>query len=148
TYELPERAVDTAMYAGSISTALPFARKKSVELLRAAYKSREDAARRIPAEWTKFYEQQHPAAYRQHKTEIETSGRGVLAIYNRTIFPDMKVDWGRYPNNVGHTDFPGCFRCHDESHTASDGRKITQDCSACHNLLATEEPSPKILTDL
>ena len=148
SYELPERAVDNAMYAGSISPALPFARKKSVELLRAKYASRDEAARRIPAEWAKFYQEQQPAAYSQHKDEVEKSGKGVLAIYNRNIFPDMKVDWGRYPVNVGHTDFPGCFRCHDESHTASDGRKITQDCSACHNLLATEEPSPKILTDL
>jgi hypothetical protein len=148
SYELPERAVDNAMYAGSISAALPFARKKSVELLRAKYSGRDDAARRIPAEWQKFYEQQYPAAYSQHKAEVEKSGKGVLAIYNRNIFPEMKVDWGRYPVNVGHTDFPGCFRCHDESHVASDGRKITQDCSACHNLLATEEPNPKILTDL
>jgi len=148
SYELPERAVDNAMYAGSISAALPFARKKSVEMLRAKYASREEAARRIPAEWNKFYAQQYPAAYSQHKAEVESSGRGVLAIYNRNIFPDMKVDWGHYPNNIGHTDFPGCFRCHDEAHASSDGRKITQDCSACHNLLATEEPNPKILTDL
>jgi NapC/NirT cytochrome c family, N-terminal region len=148
SYELPERAVDTAMYNGQISAALPFARKKSVELLRAAYASREEAARKIPAEWQKFYEESHPAAFVEHKAEVGASGRAVLAIYNRNIFPDMKVTWGHYPNNVGHTDFPGCFRCHDDSHASADGRKITQDCSACHNLLAMEEPSPKILTDL
>jgi hypothetical protein len=142
SYELPERAVDNAMYAGQISPALPFARKKSLELLRAKYSSRDDAARRIPAEWAKFYEQNHASAYAQHKAEVESSGRGVLGIYNRNIFPDMKVDWGHYPTNVGHTDFPGCFRCHDDSHASSDGRKITQDCSACHNLLSVDEPSP------
>jgi formate-dependent nitrite reductase cytochrome c552 subunit len=148
SYELPERAVDNAMYSGSISAALPFARKKSVELLRATYGGRDAAARKIPAEWAKYYQQSYPAAYNEHKAEVESSGRAVLAIYNRNIFPEMKVTWGRYPVNVGHTDFPGCFRCHDDSHAASDGRKITQDCSACHNLLAMEEPSPKILTDL
>jgi hypothetical protein len=148
SYELPERAVDNALYSGQISAALPFARKKSVELLRAEYSSREDAAHKIPAAWEKFYQESHPAAYAQHKSEVESSGRAVLAIYNRNIFPDMKVGWGRYPVNIGHTDFPGCFRCHDENHVAADGRKITQDCSACHNLLAMEEPSPKILNDL
>jgi nitrate/TMAO reductase-like tetraheme cytochrome c subunit len=147
SYELPERAVDNAMYAGSISAALPFARKKSVELLRATYAGRDDAARKIPAQWEKFYEQSDPA-YNEHKAEVSRSGNAVLAIYNRNIFPDMKVTWGRYPVNVGHTDFPGCFRCHDDSHASGDGRKITQDCGACHNLLAMEEPSPKILTDL
>jgi hypothetical protein len=148
SYELPERAVDNAMYAGTISAALPFARKKSVELLRATYAGRDDAARKIPAQWEKYYQQSYPAAYIEHKAEVARSGKAVLAIYDRNIFPEMKVTWGRYPVNVGHTDFPGCFRCHDDSHASSDGRKITQDCSACHNLLAMEEPSPKILTDL
>jgi hypothetical protein len=60
----------------------------------------------------------------------------------------MKVKWGSYPNNLGHMDFPGCFRCHDGEHTAAGGAKIEQDCSSCHSLLATEEASPKILTDL
>jgi hypothetical protein len=147
-YELPERAVDNAMYAGLISPALPFARKQSLELLRANYPSREAAARTIPAAWEKFYRESYPAAYAGREAEVAGSGRAVLAIYNRNIFPDMKVTWGHYPNNVGHTDFPGCFRCHDDSHASADGRKITQDCSACHNLLAMEEPNPKILTDL
>jgi hypothetical protein len=72
----------------------------------------------------------------------------VLAVYDRNIFPEMKVTWGTYPNNIGHTDFPGCFRCHDGNHTAQDGRSITQDCNACHNLLAMDEANPKVLTDL
>jgi hypothetical protein len=72
----------------------------------------------------------------------------VLAIYNRNIFPAMKVNWGTYPNNVGHTDFPGCFRCHDGAHTGPGDKTITQDCGACHNLLAVDEAQPKILTDL
>jgi hypothetical protein len=148
TFELPERAVDNAMYSGQISAALPFARKKSVELLRATYPSREEAARRIPAEWQKYYEQSFPAVYAEHRAEVGSSGNQVLAIYNRNLFPAMKVNWGVYPVNIGHTDFPGCFRCHDDSHASADGRKITQDCGACHNLLAMEEPSPKILTDL
>jgi NapC/NirT cytochrome c family, N-terminal region len=66
SYDLPERAVDNAMYAGSISAALPFARKKSVELLRATYAGRDEAARKIPAEWEQFYEQSYPAAYIEH----------------------------------------------------------------------------------
>jgi hypothetical protein len=29
-------------------------------------------------------------------------------------------------------DSPGCFRCHDDEHKASDGRVIKQDCELCH----------------
>jgi NapC/NirT cytochrome c family, N-terminal region len=147
-YELPERAVDTAMYSHLISPALPFAKKKSVELLKANYASREEAAVKIPATFEKFYQETYPAEYAQHRGDVKAGGRAVLAIYDRNIFPEMKVTWGKYPLNVGHTDFPGCFRCHDEAHTSSTGKKITQDCSACHNMLAVEEASPKILTDL
>ncbi|MGC2764001.1 MAG: hypothetical protein WB607_00725 [Candidatus Acidiferrum sp.] len=43
--------------------------------------------------------------------------------------------------------FPGCFRCHDGSHTSADGQTISKDCSAGHNLLALQEEKPKILTD-
>jgi hypothetical protein len=60
----------------------------------------------------------------------------------------MKVTWGVYPNNIGHTDFPGCFRCHDDAHTSADGRKVSQDCNSCHQLLAMEESAPEILTQL
>ncbi len=60
----------------------------------------------------------------------------------------MRMNWGIYPNNIGHNDFPGCFRCHDEQHASADGRKISQDCNSCHCLLAMEEAAPKILTEL
>jgi hypothetical protein len=53
-----------------------------------------------------------------------------------------------HPNNLGHNDFPGCFRCHDASHTSADGQSITNDCDTCHNLLAVEEENPKVLQDL
>ena len=76
------------------------------------------------------------------------SANAVADIYLRNIFPEMKVTWGVHPNNLGHNDFPGCFRGHDSSHTGSDGQTISNDCSACHNLLAVQEENPKVLTDL
>jgi len=58
------------------------------------------------------------------------------------------VAWGIYPNYLGHTDSPGCFRCHDGNHSSADGRTISNDCATCHDLLAVSEKDPKILTDL
>ena len=148
SYKLPERAVDEAMFAGDLSATLPFAHKKGVEILKKEYASREAAAARIPAAFEAFYSQTYPDVYRGRQAEVAKSARNLLAIYNRNVFPAMKVTWGSYPNNIGHTDFPGCFRCHDDSHASADGRKVTQDCGACHNLLAMEEAAPKVLTDL
>jgi hypothetical protein len=46
----------------------------------------------------------------------------------------MKVGWGTYQNNIGHLNFPGCFRCHDDNHKAKDGSVISQDCELCHSM--------------
>lgn len=148
TFQLPERAVDESMSNGAISSSLPFAKKTSLVVLKENYPSAAAAAQAIPASFEAFYKQNYPEIYSRQKADIEHSARTVLAIFNRNVFPEMKVKWGSYPNNLGHNDFPGCFRCHDDSHTAAGGLKITQDCSACHSLLAVEEQSPKVLTDL
>ena len=148
SFKLPERAVDEALFAGDLSPDLPFAKKKCVEILRKDYPSRAEAAARIPAALETFYRETYPAIYAGRRAEVLKTARGLLAIYDRNVFPEMKIGWGTYPNNIGHTDFPGCFRCHDDSHASADGRKVTQDCNACHNLLAMEEAAPKVLTDL
>jgi len=147
-YELPERAVDRALNAGQISPSLPFAKKRAVEIVKAGYATREEAAQKIPAAFESYYRDTYPAIWAERRAEVTSAAEQVLAVYDRNIFPEMKVAWGTYPNNIGHTDFPGCFRCHDGNHAAQDGRTVTQDCNACHNLLAMDEANPKVLTEL
>ena len=61
----------------------------------------------------------------------------------------MNVSWGTHPNNIGHNDSPGCFRCHDGNHSnKANTATITNDCSVCHNLVVSGEPHPKLLADL
>jgi hypothetical protein len=140
--------MDKAMALGEIPVALPFIKKKGVELLKTDYRSSKEAAAKLPAALAAFYEQNYPELYRQRTQAILQTGKAVLAIYNRNVFPDLKVTWGTYPNNLGHTDFPGCFRCHDGSHTAENGKVIAQDCNTCHEPLAMDETAPGILKTL
>jgi nitrate/TMAO reductase-like tetraheme cytochrome c subunit len=148
SYDLPERGVDKAMTAGLISSALPFAKKKAVEIIKQNYTSRDEAAQKIPAAFAKYYQESYPAIWNSRQAEVTASSKQVLEVWNRNIFPAMKVTWGAYPVNIGHNDFPGCFRCHDGGHNSQDGKSISQDCNACHNLLAMDEANPKVLTDL
>ena len=147
-FQLPERAVDEAMAANRVSPDLPFAKKKSVELLRAEYPDRDTAARKIPASFAEFYRTTYPDRYQSHRALVESSGQQVAQIYLRNVFPNMKITWGTYPNNIGHEDFLGCFRCHDGNHKSADGKLISDDCEACHTVLAQEESDPKVLADL
>jgi nitrate/TMAO reductase-like tetraheme cytochrome c subunit len=148
TFELPERAVDRAFSEGFLSRDLPFLKKKAVELLKATYPDRAAARERIAAGLTEFYKTTYPAAYGDHRALVEAASQKLVAIYERNVFPEMKVAWGTHPNNIGHEDFLGCFRCHDENHKSADGKTISQDCDACHTILAAEESNPKVLADL
>jgi hypothetical protein len=148
TFDLPDRALDRAMVAGQVSTALPFVKKTALEVLKATYRTQEEAAQRIPVAFEAFYKQTYPALWTSKQAEVTASAQAVASIYERNVFPEMNVTWGKYPLNIGHTDFPGCFRCHDGSHATKDGRSITQDCTACHSLLSMDEKNPKVLTDL
>src|SRR5215471_15500572 len=63
SYDLPERGMDKAMAAGLISSSLPFVKKKGVEILKGNYLSRDEAARKIPGAFIKYYQDTYPAIY-------------------------------------------------------------------------------------
>ena len=147
-FQLPERAVDEALAAGRMSPRLPWLKKQAVALLRAEYPDQETALRRIPEGLDRFYREQHAEVYAKERALVEQAGKAAAAIYGRNVFPNMKVTWGTHPNHLGHDDFPGCFRCHDDNHKSRDGRVISQDCNACHSVLAMDESDPKVLADL
>jgi hypothetical protein len=147
-FELPEGAVEARMSRGLISPDLPYIRKKAVELLKADYADRDTAKSRIVEGVTSYYRSTYPDIYNTKRALVEQAADNVASIYLRNVFPEMKVHWGVHPNNLGHNDFPGCFRCHDGSHTSADGQTISNDCTACHNLLAVQEENPKVLADL
>jgi hypothetical protein len=147
-FEMPERAVDKAMGDGRISTKLPYVKREAVAALKATYADRETASRKIPAALGDFYRTKYPSVYQNDRAAVEAASEQVKAIYLRNIFPEMNVTWGVHPNNIGHEDFLGCFRCHDGKHKSSDGRVIADDCESCHQVLALEEENPKILADL
>jgi hypothetical protein len=148
TFELPENALDKQMSIGQISPDLPYIKKKAVELLKVNYTTREVARQNITSEITAFYQTNYPEIDRAKRALVQQAGQAVANIYLRNVFPDMRVTWGTHPNNLGHNDSPGCFRCHDGNHTSADGQTITNDCSACHQILASGEEHPKILSDL
>lgn len=147
-FDLPEDAVNRAMAAGRIRPSLPYAHKVSVELLKRSYSSKLAAQTQLPEALREYYRANHFSVYNSQRAQIEEAATALLEIYNGNIFPEMNMTWGTHANNLGHQDFPGCFRCHDGNHKSKEGRMITQDCSACHNLLAMEDPDPKILHEL
>ena len=148
TFSPPDRALDAAFAVGMLPTTLPYLKKTGMTALKATYASSEEAARRIPEAIEGYYKQSHPEIYASRAADVQRAGRHVAEIYSRNVFPDLKVTWGTYRNNIGHDTSPGCFRCHDEQHATSEGKTITMDCAACHEAIAVEEASPDVLKTL
>ena len=148
SFETPEEALNKDMAIGSPSASLPFAHKRGLALIKVNYTSEEEANKKITSGFEDFYRSQYPLIWDNQRPQIEQGAKALTSIYGRNVFPFMKVGWGTHPNNLGHNDYPGCFRCHDGNHNSKAGESITNDCSMCHNLLAVDEPNPKLLTEI
>ncbi|MGA2085991.1 MAG: NapC/NirT family cytochrome c [Terracidiphilus sp.] len=148
TFVTAEDALNRAMADGAISPELPWVHKEGLELLKASYASEAEAQTRIPQQLLEFYRAQHPEVLTAKAALVKQAGDELATLYSQNVFPFMKMTWGTHPNHIGHMSYPGCFRCHDGDHAAKDGKSITQDCAACHNLLAVDEAKPKVLADL
>lgn len=129
-----ERAVDRALAAGEIPGNLPFVRREIVKAVKASYPSQDVAAESIGNAIREFYRAQHATVFAAQRQDVERAVSGAGRVYRRNVFPEMRVGFGTYPNNIGHTDSPGCFRCHDDSHKTRDGKVIGQDCDTCHSV--------------
>lgn len=127
-YASPERAVDAAIVQGLIPRGLPFARREAVAAVSPDYPNRQAALEAIASRLREHYREDSSVDPRL----VERAIAGAQTVWSTSVFPAMKVGWGTYPNHIGHIDFPGCFRCHDDEHVTTDGRAITQDCELCH----------------
>lgn len=144
----PERAVDQLMSDGKLPATLPLFRKAAIEVLKADY-LQGAAESGIPARLMSYYQKNQPGVHTAQQAELLQAGRELTRLYQRNVFPAMNIKWGAYPQHIGHTDSPGCFRCHgDELKSSTPGKAITQDCEACHKVIGVEEKNMKALQEL
>ncbi len=127
--QAPNDAVDLAMALGQIDTTLPFIKTNAVFALTRDYTNRADAVQSIAT----FLASRYPP-----QPSLNRTIAAVQSCYTNNFFPEMKANWRVYPNNIGHKDWPGCFRCHDGKHETADGQRTIKanDCNACHVILA------------
>jgi nitrate/TMAO reductase-like tetraheme cytochrome c subunit len=132
----PSRAVDIAMSIGRLDPTIPSVKKEAVDVLAAKYASTPEAEAAIAEKLSTYYDSQHAHFAAGHRATIERAIAAVREIYRLNFFPEMRVDWKAYPDNIGHLTAPGCYRCHDGNHVSADGKTVTHDCDACHVILA------------
>ena len=128
-YKTPDNAVSLAMSLDKIDRSLPFIKTNAILALTRPYTNQAEAMDGIAA----LLNARYPA-----RPGTARSIEAVREIYRDYFFPEMKANWRAYPDNIGHKDWPGCYRCHDDLHKTSDGKqKIPgSDCTVCHTILA------------
>ncbi|MBZ0300913.1 MAG: NapC/NirT family cytochrome c [Anaerolineae bacterium] len=127
------RAVDEALARGDVSRDIPFIRTRGVELLDTAYNTIDDAKASI-ASLDAYYRDNYPDFYGDGAEKVSQAVDVLTQIYEDSNYPEQLLNWTTHPNNVGHRDSPGCFRCHDGEHFNADGEAIRLECNLCHTI--------------
>ncbi len=130
----PDSAVDRAMTTGLIQRTLPWAKKVVVDALVRDYPTREKAREGLKKEIEGFYREKYPSIFQSRKADVDNAVETAIGIYDRSVFPDMKVNWKTYATNIGHRNWPGCFRCHDGRHVSEKGKVLSMECTECHTM--------------
>ena len=132
----PRANIDYELYTGAIDPSLPYIKREAMRILWGTYDSEEAAAEEAD-KLADFYKTSYPDIYETKLAQIQVAIDQIKTLYRKTAVPEMKVTARTYKNNLGHTDFPGCFRCHDGGHfKVVDGvatkTPIPSTCDTCH----------------
>jgi nitrate/TMAO reductase-like tetraheme cytochrome c subunit len=132
----PRVGLDYELSTGGVDATLPYIKREGMRILWSSYPDAETA----DAEADKlvgFYEQHYPDIAATKGAQIAAAVDEIKILYRLTATPEMKVTAATYPDNMGHNDYPGCFRCHDGGHVlVEDGvalkKTIPSSCDTCH----------------
>ena len=144
----PAAEVDAALADGRIDSSLPFIKREALRVLKAEYPSQNEARMAISREITSFYGTNYADQAESHATAVKAAGKTLGDLWAANVFPQMKVTWNTYVDQLGHQQSPGCLRCHDNKHVAADGAKISKSCGLCHHVVAEDEAAPEALKAL
>jgi nitrate/TMAO reductase-like tetraheme cytochrome c subunit len=135
--ESPVHLVDVALETGAVDKALPYIKREAVAAMVGPYANNDEGLQKIPERLNTFYRENYPDIAISKTELLKSSIDQVLTIYKENFFAGMNVDWRSYPDNLDHKTFPGCFRCHDDKHVSTAGKKITAECTTCHDFISS-----------
>lgn len=146
TVPSPDQSVDSAMARGVISSDIPYIRRQGAGVLNRTYRSQEEAFAEI-ANLDSYYRNFYPEFYATGAAKVADAITELQRAYSVSVFEDQEIDWNTHPNNVGHVNSPGCFRCHDGKHLNANKEAIRLECNLCHSV-PVEAGAEDFVTDI
>lgn len=137
--DTPANAVDDALRVGDVSREIPFIRSRAVDLLSGMYVSTDEALNAI-ASLDGYYRDNYPEFYSEGQAQVTQAISVLSNLYQEFNYPEQLLSWDTHPNNVGHRDSAGCFRCHDGQHFSPTGEAIRIECNLCHTIPTIVRP--------
>ncbi len=148
-FRAPQESVDHLLDAGKIDTKLPFVKREIVNVLAEEHADRDAAMAAIEDKIEAFYRTSYPDLTDSGQSEsVKNAVKAAQQIYGNSVFPAMNVTWKSYPNNIGHLNSPGCFRCHNGRHINAEGVPISSECDVCHTFLHRSKSGDTFVQDI
>jgi len=134
-YLTPAAFVNNALARGDISRDLPEIKSLAMQIFVKDFTTTDSALKFINKTVWDFYEKNYPQIIDEKKILIENAVLGLQEGFSQNMFPEMKANWDAYPDHIGHMEFNGCFRCHNNQHRAEGGKVISKNCNLCHEIM-------------
>jgi len=136
----PEKALDAALANGKLNKNLPFIKKRSKELLMLEFESEDEAYQLVEAAWKQYafdfpgIEKEFPDAWKEAKWFLKERQSFMANLMQYSRFDNPEISWRSFPENLGHRQSAGCFRCHDGKHVDENSNLIPVNCTTCHSI--------------
>jgi hypothetical protein len=134
-YLPPQEFTDMLIASGEIPVELPEVKLLAMQVFNTPFTTRDSGNMAIEESVRDFYTTGYPAVMASQPDLVDRAVDGFKAGFAKNFFPEMKVSWDHYPNQIGHIEFNGCFRCHNGNHESEEGEVISRDCNLCHTIL-------------
>ncbi len=137
---MPTDQIDAALARGFIDKTIPDIRLKGIEVLSAPYASQQEGLNGIYGLFN-YYQAYYPEYYAANQAAVQNAVSYIQTMYVDSVNLDQLSDWNTHPNNIGHLNFAGCFRCHDGKHLDSNKQAVRLECNLCHTIPEVAGPS-------
>ena len=135
-FQSPDAAINKAILTGQIDPNIPYIKRVAVESMTQDFDNGHNAPQKIANYITEYYRIEMPEVYREKRVEMDKAIVSTQNAYSTNIFPEMRVKWTYYFDNIGHFEYPGCMRCHLGDHKDENGIPVTHECKDCHIILS------------
>lgn len=139
----PSAALDDAMARGFVDPTIPYIKQNAVAVMERGYPNIDEGRTAILG-LNGYYEANWPDYYADYEQTVTDAVTELVTLYERMVFPNMDVNWDTHPNNVGHLETAGCFRCHDGKHLNDEAESVRIECNLCHTIPVQNRPDGTI----